>query len=376
MISPDLSRLVDLRSFEVNPFALRQQALVAVKEALADEGYDPLIGDPDVAILSGAAWIGAQVGEAANRAAWGAVQGFLATLGVAWWAGSKATATVRITGTPGTVLSAGLVITTADSGLTTQIAFVTDSQVTIGGGGTVTAYVTAMLDGSLPNRLPVGTAMAATPATFLISLVELMTRPTGGTDPETPDEYYARIVSRTARLSDTLVNARHYTQAALESPYVHRAKVIDAWDGVSPQRTQWGHVTVVACGLDGALLTDGQKEAVLSDLRDRGVHHLTVHLIDPTFITVDVAATVRRRSGFTDGETVAAVQNSMSTYISPNTWGWGVKVERADLIEVIGRDILPVDIITSLAAPASDVTVPDYALPVCGTVTVTVVTPT
>lgn len=375
MISPDLSRLVDLRSFEVDPFVIRQKALAAVKDALSDEGYDPLVGDPDVALLGGSAWIAAQVGEAANRAAWGAVQGVLASLGVPWWAGSKATSTVTVTGTPGTVLSAGLMVTTADSGLATQVAFTTDEQAVIGDDGYVEVPITALLDGSLPNRLPAGTDMAVTPATYLVSGVEMLQRPTGGTDPETSDEYYARIASRMSRLCDSLVTANHYTQAALESPYVHRAKAIDSWDGVSGARTQWGHVAVVVCGLDGALLTTEQKESVHTYLVDHGVHHLTVHIIDPVFVEVDVTCTVRRRNGYTDGETTAGVQSAMSTYISPNTWAWGDTVERADLIEIIGRDVISVDIISTLAAPAADVTLDDHTLPTCGTVTVTVTPP-
>jgi hypothetical protein len=373
MISPDLSRLIDLRPFDPDPYVLTQRMLMAIQRALGPDGYEPLKGDPEAVLCEGLAVAAWELCLAANRAVWGTTQGVLSALGIPWDGGNKATARILVEGTSGTVIPLGTQVETIDSVLQQQYAFVTTQSATITDSN-VTIPVVATLVGGGPNKLPINTKVSLSVSTTSISGVRFIAAPSGGRDPETSEEYYVRLGSFVRRFNGTLVTALDYKEAALGLPWIKRAYAVDAWDGSgSTPGSVLGHVTVVARGeVD---LDSTAQELLRTTLQEMSVHDLTVHVKPVTLVPVDVVATIRRMPNADPDEVEANAIEAVTNYLSPNAWEWGKAVEPGELIELLGRDVVGSYTVVGTITPSSAVTIPVGSLPTAGTIDIIVVDP-
>lgn len=366
MISPDLSRLINLRQLDVDPWSIAQAAVARQRVVLSDEGYDPLETDPDAVLLEGIAAEVALLNVAANRAPWAADIGFLNALGVPWNQGVSATTTALVTGDNGTIIPAGLILQTADPNLSAQSSWEVVSAVTLAGPTTVT--LRAAKPGIWAHRLPSGTPMTLTSSSRVISEVHMTARPSGGIEPETPDEYYVRVGTRLGRLTDSVVTPNAYTLAALGTPGVLRALTTET----HATRT----VTVHACGPGGEALAEGDAEDLQVWLADAGVVGVTVEVVPVVVLDIDVTMTVRRKSTYDSVTVEAAVETALASFLDPDLWPWGQAVEPSALVDwVLGAVAGVASISLPSVVPQSTVLIERTQLVTLGTAAITVLAP-
>lgn len=121
-----------------------------------------------------------------------------------------------------------------------------------------------------------------------------------------------------------------------------------------------GYIAVAVLGSGGAFLASADKSALQSTLAAQSQANLAVNVIDPTITNVTVTATVHPLVGFTTAQVQANVAAALTAYLSPDTWLWSATVRRNKLIQVI-EDAAGVDYLTTLTAPAADLTLAGVA---------------
>lgn len=372
----DFTQYVDLSLHDVDVDELVDRALVDAQTKLPE--WTPREGNTEVVLTEALALIVAELVYAINRVPPLTLEGLLALFGVARGDGDPATGEVEFTlaDTFGHTIPEGttLRVTVTETG--EEVQFVTLDVLTISPGNTTGSVgVQATENGVSGNGLPAGTLLELVDAVPYVDQVELTTATSGGSDLETDSEFYDRGALLLSRLVTTLVLDDHFTAAALEDPAVGRARTYDLYDGVGASvGSDVGHVTVVVTDDDGTALDAGTKTALAATLTAKAVAGLTVHVIDPTYTTVDVEVDIQVLEGF-DGPTVAAaVQEALEGYLNPATWEWGDTVYLYELVSLIdGVD--GVDRPASFVDPVADVTLTGDAgqLAQAGTITVNVV---
>jgi uncharacterized phage protein gp47/JayE len=123
---------------------------------------------------------------------------------------------------------------------------------------------------------------------------------------------------------------------------------------------------------NGATLSSGDKTTILNSITPLTLANLQTHVIDPTITTVAVTATVKKLAGYDSTALNTAITTAIQNYLSPMTWDWSGTVRRNELITLISN-VPGVDYVTTLTAPAADVTLTgNGTLAQAGTVTITV----
>lgn len=146
--------------------------------------------------------------------------------------------TLTFTGTSGTVIPTGTVVSTPTSATQTGVQFQTTAQGTIGGGGSVTVNAQSVTAGSISN---VGIGTVTQMNTYL-SGVSAVTNPVafiGGYDTETPQQQQLRFIgyinSLSRGTSDALVYAAKQVSGVVGAATVEQAQVYSiTYDGASP----------------------------------------------------------------------------------------------------------------------------------------------
>lgn len=376
-ISPDYQDYIDLTIYDKSPTDIVAAAQTTLQSRIPD--WIPSSTNIEVMLLEALAIEVSETVFSINRVPENVLRALIALYGVVADPGAPPTVdlTFNAYDTDGYVIPAGTevsILTSAGE----YISFFTDEEATIASTTTsVTVGSTATSYTNIANGLPIGTEGELINPIEGVETVETATIVTGGDLPETIDSWTERGVQRLARLSDTLVIAKHFTQAALENPLVFRANTVDNWNSnASPPTTPGndpGYVAVVVYG-DGAALTTGQKAAINTDLSQRANANLVINVIDPTITTVNVTASVKVLAGYNQTTVLNAVKSAVEQYLNPATWAWSGSVRRNELIVVMDK-VAGVDYVGTITAPSSDVTLGNgNTLAKYGTVTITAVT--
>jgi hypothetical protein len=236
---------------------------------------------------------------------------------------------------------------------------------------TLTGQVDVVADtlGSLPNGSPSGSALAVVDNLPFIASAALSAAMLGGADPETDDVFFGRAASVLARQTSTLVKPEQFMYAALSRVGTARALVLDNFDPAAPGATTYGHVTVAVADGTGAALTAPAMEATRQDLAAQALASLTLHVIAPTYTTVNLAVTVKALPGWSTSEVQASVTAALTAWANPLTWGWDSTATQFEIVAVVAaapgvREVTSAPATINLAGVAP--------LPTLGTVTVTV----
>ena len=284
--------------------------------------------------------------------------------------GTKARCSVTLTGTAGTTVNAGTAFLTA-----TGLEFALLSAVTIGSGGSATGELEAAEVGSAYNIAP------GTLTQMYVNLPGLTGyengQAEGGTDRESDEALYARIVAARQR-PDTSGNGWDYQNWALEVSGVGAAKVVELANG--PGTVE---LTVVDSNYQGA--SEEIVEAVDTLIQSPGHRpvgaDVTVKAATDLEIHVSAAVVV---SGTTPGEVQTALETALADYCKTLI---GQKYEtvyyspESDLAYTLYYNrvlallltIPGVQNFTSLTVNGgtADITIQADSVPVVGTVTVT-----
>lgn len=164
----------------------------------------------------------------------------------------KATGEIKITGTVGAIINAGLqVATEADTALNiSSVEFVTTETVTIPDDGYVTVPIEAVEAGSNGNVMANKIIVLLKSNSNITDVINIEPT-TGGADIESDTDLLTRFLEY-VRTPGTSGNVQNYRQWALSIPGVSAVHVIPLWNGN-------GTVKVVILGPDG---TPANKELV------------------------------------------------------------------------------------------------------------------
>lgn len=201
------------------------------------------------------------------------------------------------------------------------------------GQDTVAATIYAVEPGADANGIipGVGDVQLAEQVTF-VSMVAGEGITSGGSDPETEQEYVDRGARRLRTLGGGLVLPEDYATRALDTAGVARAMGINGL--IPPASTgQERAVAVVVHGPGGVPCSTAVKDAVAADLQARREVNFIVSVIDPTFTTIDVTATATANKGYATGEVQAAAVAALQEYLSPAVWGSVFEGEAAGVWE-------------------------------------------
>lgn len=274
---------------------------------------------------------------------------------------SKASGTVTLTGTDGTVVVSGLSIKTAD-----DIYFTSTS------GGTINLGVLDVTvqanEGGVSGNIAGGTSLTVQdPPAGLNSVAAAKADFTGGTDTETDSGLFARLLD-VIRQPPAGGNANDYKQWALEVSGVAEAYVY-------PLRLGLGSVTVVPLVSGSGSSRIPQQaliDAVKAHIDDvRPVTMKIFQVLAPTANVQNVAASIKVAAGYTFAQVKPWVESAIAAYM--NMVG-PLEVLYKSKLERVVSDVEGVDD-RNLTAPAGNVVPADNGalleMIVPGTVTIT-----
>lgn len=260
---------------------------------------------------------------------------------------------------------------TLDHTVGESVDLLTEEPVTIyGDNGNVIGYASAAAEsvGGGANGTPTGTHLDIIDNLPLVNSARLYTPVLGGRDPETEMDFAGRAEQARAAFANTLVRPENYTNFAVRDPAVGRSHVLDRYDPNLPGAISTGHVTVVTMDATGQPLTADQLTALANAIRERNLNSLAVHVISPTYTSVDMNVTVRVRTGYTPDLVSAAVQDALENWLNPLTWDWSDEITAYMIVGLLSTvpgvaEIVSVPASIPLATPAP--------VPVPGAITVT-----
>jgi len=237
---------------------------------------------------------------------------------------------------------------------------------------TMTGQVNVIAEqiGSLPNGSPSGAPLSVVDNLPFVESVQLAAALLGGQDVETDDRFNARAAAVLARQNSTLVHPEQFQYAALSEVGIGRALTLDNYNPADPGVTSYGHVTVAVAGLDGLAVDAAVMEDIRVGLAEQALASLNVHVIAPTYTTVDIAVTVKAAPGWDAAAVEASVTAALTNWISPLTWEFDDSATQFEIVTVVGN-APGVREVTS--APATINLTGDAPLPMLGTIAVTVV---
>jgi uncharacterized phage protein gp47/JayE len=270
----------------------------------------------------------------------------------------KATGSVTITGTNGTAIAAGTILSTGGN---TPVLFVTKTDGTIA-SGYVNIAAEAQLGGVSGN-------VAAGAITLVFGNLAGVTSVTnaasfdGGTNTESDAELLARYLDD-VRKPITSGNANQYRKWALEIAGISDAKVYPIWSGA-------GTVKVVLLDADktapaAPLVTE--VTAHIAEVRPIGA---TVTVVGATEVAINVSATLTLNSGFTLIQAQAQISSGLGAYLKSLAFTDPI-VRYTKVANVIGDCDAVADYASlTVNSGTANITIADGSVAIPGTVTVT-----
>jgi hypothetical protein len=375
--SPDATPYVDLTLYDRDAQDIFADALANLQSYLPE--WIPREGNTEVLLLETMSLIVEEQVFAINRIPGAIMEILLKLFGVTRSPGATPTTVLEFTlsDTVGHIIPIGTRAALPSNSDADPLVFTTAADLIIGSGdvsGTVAAVgdtATSAFNGTLPPA-PLDLLDSVT---FVESVV-LSTNVAGGLDQEDDVAWFNRGVQRLSRLVETLVLPKHFVAAALEDPTVTRAFAVDSYDpgvGSGPGANP-GHITVAVYGLGDVVPTD-EKSALQAQFETQAQANLAVHVVDPTFTTVDVSATLLALPGYDPATVTAAAVAALTTYLAPEAWGWGTTVWHNELVSLLDQ-VEGVDRVVGITLPVGDQTLAGVApLVNPGTFTITVTVP-
>lgn len=140
-----------------------------------------------------------------------------------------------------------------------------------------------------------------------------------GTDPETSPAYGVRLAELLQVLSPKPIFERDFAVLARQHPAVGVAWAINLYDPIEDEHDVPRAVTVVVADELGEPLSAPTKAEVAA-LYANPLLNLDVHVVDPTYVDVDITGTTVALPGFDDDETAAAAAARLTEITSPAPW--------------------------------------------------------
>lgn len=226
-----------------------------------------------------------------------------------------ATVHFQLNDTAGHVISAGTELVVEDNGFRTLLDLVVPPDEDAG----MTAAI-AIEPGAQANGLS-GTVTLANPTYAFVETVTLDAPTGGGTDGEDALGYADRLADELPTLSPKAILISDFEALARRNPLVGRALALDNYNPATPGDEAEGHVTVAVHDPDGEPLPSLVRAEIAEQLAGNRVLNLFVHVIDPTYTTVDVAFVIDVMPGWEPAAVIASAGGEVAAFLAPARWG-------------------------------------------------------
>lgn len=195
--------------------------------------------------------------------------------------------------------------------------------------------VSTELPGIKANGLPAGTSLDVVDNMPYIETAVVTEAFQRGTGIETDTAFYSRAASVLSRLTSTLVLPEHFQYMAVSHANVGRARVLDLLNPAAPEATSPGHVTIALTDPNGNPLPEEEVADLEGEMKSQCLASLTLHLIEPTYTTVDLNVTVRASYGFTAEQVRESVQAVLAGWLHPMSWDWEPQVSQYAIVSKV-----------------------------------------
>jgi hypothetical protein len=299
---------------------------------------------------------------------------------------AKALTTWTMIDTAGYTIPQGTRVAYRVAGDQLVVFFTSEEQIVLPGDSSIAAvFIEALEDGTSANTLgPSGLELVDS-----LSYVQSVTAagPTSnGVERETDDAYLSRLRDEMRLLTPRFVLAKDAAVLARRISGVHRALGIDNYDPGDGSSDNEKMMTLSVVGADGLALSTPIKEEVEAYLESLRELNFVLHVVDPTYTTINVVFTVVVNDGYTLADVDDRATAAVAAYLSPATWAGGADspptwrtaegvVRYLEVAEVLNR-VDGVNYVQSLTVntTSSDVNLTGIApLPTVGTITGTTV---
>lgn len=200
------------------------------------------------------------------------------------------------------------------------VVFATTTAAVIPPGSTQAAgvVVTATTAGAAGNGLT-GPVLLDSTLPWVTAITQAAST-SGGEDPETDDEYLARLPSE-IEVQRTPVRERDFQAVALRVPGVGRAVALDGWNTVSDTLANEKTVGIVVCTADGQACSPAVKAAAKAAVEAVREVNFVVGVADPVRTNVTVVYAATCYPGFVPAEVEARADAAIVAFLDPSGWG-------------------------------------------------------
>jgi uncharacterized phage protein gp47/JayE len=290
----------------------------------------------------------------------------------AWPAAVQSTWT--LTDTNGHTIPAGTVVAYPIDG-DTSLYFQVAGDVTVPPSSSTTSAgevtLIAVEAGTAANGLGAGTVNLVDSLAWVDTITTTATT-AGGVDAESDAAYLDRLRTLLKLLAPRPIKPADFSALALEVAGVARATTIDGYNPGDLTSGNERMVAVAVADAAGQPLSSGVKTAVQTFLDSEREVNFVVNVIDPTYTSVNVTATLKKLSTADGAVVQAAAEAALADYLSPANWDWSGTVRRFELVSLLDQ-VAGVDYVVSITTPSGDVALSGVAsLPQPGSITITV----
>ena len=311
-------------SVEADQDAIAAQVFARLVERVP--GWQPHDGNLDTWLTEAYAEIGAEIRSLAADVP-ASIFGTYGTrvLGLPPHPPNAATGSATFTAidTAGYTLDTGATFALARSG-NDLVAFTTQQPATIPAGKTEIANVpvVAVELGAAGNGL-LGEGQMLDPITW-VAKVSVPIATSGGADAEEPEAYVDRLANLFPAVALRPILPMDFAVLAMQLiPGVGRAVAMNLYDSVAKTWTNARTVTLIVTDENGqpvGTTIKGQVETMLDGLREV---NWVMHVIDPSYTAINIAATVVAYAGQSMEQVKAACTSALNAYLSPANFRLG-----------------------------------------------------
>lgn len=186
----------------------------------------------------------------------------------------------------------------------------------------IEVWIEAAENGTAYNGVPVGVELDTLDYMLQVERVEISERTRAGEDAETNDSFNTRAQAMLSRQTSALVYDDQLAAAAQSREEVGRAFALNNYNAITAT-TATGHITVAVTDTDGMSLPGEVRDEIEYDLAAQVLASLVVHVIDPSYTTVNLSVTVEAAAGTNHAEVATAVETALTRRLDPLEWnGW------------------------------------------------------
>src|SRR5664280_1853046 len=226
--------------------------------------------------------------------------------------------------TTGYTIPQGTVVVYQPSG-TSETFFQVQSDVVVvpGQSSTATGEVTlvAINPGTDSNGL-IGQQVNLVSSLAYVSSITSTTTTAGGVDAETDDEYLSRLRAELKLLTPRPILPSDFAVLAQKIPGVDRSIAIDGYNPADSTYNNQRMIAVALADAAGLAVSSPIKAQVVAYLESLREVNFLVAVIDPTYTTIDVTATIKVLAGADQASVVAAATQAVADYLDPSAWSW------------------------------------------------------